>query len=215
VDRVAVLCEKDRDLLHRFSQQSLNRAEKSTLLLTALPFFSGYLEANVKKEIDKDRLIIETASKEYAAGKEACELDLEEIFERTKSVDRAFMDTLFIPTLSFHVRYSDFADIRIQRIWLIAKTVYGLLKHWPDTASFPEAVRAAYSEPDFRERLADILHLYNEETRILSKSIRLFGPLNKTVNSFADAMYQAMEDITGDISARSANIIYGDQTVHA
>ncbi len=201
--------------MYRFSQQSLSRAGKGPHVLSSLPFFSDYLDANVKKEVDKDRLIIETAAGEYAAGKASCELDMEDIFEKTKRIDRAFMDTLFIPTLSFHIRYSDFADIRIQRIWLISKTVYALLKNWPDTASFSEAARSAYTETEFRERLTRILHLYNEETRILSKSIRLFGPLNKAVNSFADAMYQAMEDITSDISDLHTNRIFGDEIVHA
>lgn len=214
MDRVAILCEKDKDMMESFSRQSLSRAGQHSLLLKRLPFFSAYLDANVKKEVDKDRLIIEIAAEAYLAGKPVCDLDLEDMFEKTKQVDKVFLNTLFIPALSFHLRYSDFADIRIQRIWLISKTAYTLLANWPDSASFVDAIRNAYPETKFKKRLVDILHLYNEETRILSHSLRLFGPLNKAVNSYAEVMYQAMEESTNAMSNVVTKKIYGDVTVH-
>lgn len=201
--------------MESFSRQSLSRAGKHSLLLAGLPFFSSYLDANVKKEVDKDRLIIEEAAEAYTAGRPVCDLDLEDMFEKTKKVDKAFLNHLSIPALSFHLRYSDFADIRIQRIWLISKTVYSLLANWPAEASFVDAARNAYTGSKFKTRLANILHLYNEETRILSHSLRLFGPLNKAIGSYAEVMYQAMEEITDDMSDVLTKKIYGDETVHA
>jgi len=198
-----------------FSQQSLSRAGQHSLVLASLPFFSAYLDANVKKEVEKDRLIIELAAGKYNEGKPACDLDLEDIFEKTKQVDKVFLNNLTIPILSFHLRYSDFADIRIQRIWLISKTVYALLTNWPESGSFTDAARTAYTGTKFKERIMDILHLYNEETKILSNSLRLFGPLNKVVSSYAEIMYEAMEKITSDITDNFTRKIYGDATVHA
>ncbi len=215
MDRVAILCEKDKDMMESFSRQSLSRAGRHSLLLAGLPFFAAYLDANVKKEVDKDRLIIEVAAGEYRAGRPICDLDLEDMFEKTKQVDKVFLNNLIIPSLSFHLRYSDFADIRIQRIWLISKTVYALLSNWPEEASFVDAARNAYTGTKFKERLVDILHLYNEETRILSHSLRLFGPLNKAIGSYADVMYQAMEEITNDMTDVFTRKIFGDETVHA
>ena len=214
MDRVAILCRKDKDMMERFARLSLRSAGDESLLLLGLPFFASYIEANVKKEVDKDRIIIEHAAREYYAGKPRCDLDLEDMFERTKEVDKAFLGSLMIPSFSFHVRYSDFADIRIQRIWLLSKTVYALLQKWPDTATFRDAVRNVYSGEQLKERLRDILHLYNEETRILSKSLRL-GPLSGAVDSYAETMYEAMEKIAGDLAARYARKIYGNETVHA
>jgi hypothetical protein len=192
VDKASILCEKDRDMMYEFQRRSLDRITGQSLLLATLPFFSGYLDANVKKETDKDRLIIEEATHAYRTGAPACDLDLEDIFEKTKQVDRAFLNNLPIPSLRF-VRYSEFADIRIQRIWRISKTVYALLQNWPDTASFTDAVKNAYTENTFREIIAEILRLYNQETRMLSKSIRLFPPFNKAVNSYGETLFQAME----------------------
>ncbi len=209
------MCKKDKELMYSFSQQSLKRASQHSLVLARLPFFSAYIDANVKKEVDKDRLIIEFAAEKYDEGKPARDLDLEDVFEETKQVDKDFLNNLFIPTLSFHMRYVDFADIRIQRIWLISKTVYALLENWPEAGSFADAARAAYTRKKFKKRLIDILHLYNEETRILSKSLRLFGPLNKMVGSYAEGLYHAMEAITSDITDTFTRKIYGDETAHA
>jgi hypothetical protein len=215
VDRVAILCEKDKNMMESFSRQSLSRAGTHSLLFSSLPLFSVYLDANVKKEVDKDRLIIERAAQEYAAGRPACDLDLEDVFEKTKQIDKTFLNKLSIPILSFHLRYSDFADIRIHRIWLISKTVYALLENWPEDASFASAARKAYTGMKFKERLVEILHLYNEETRILSNSLHLFGPLNKAIGAYSETMYRVMEEITDDITDVFTKKIYGDETVHA
>src|SRR5512135_3339147 len=151
MDKVAILCDKDRILMEDFSRQSLNRMSNRTTLLGSLPFFSAYQDANVKKEVDKDRLIIREAAVAFETEKPVCDLDLEEIFEKTKEVDKVFLNKLLIAPFTLSVRYSDFADIRIQRIWLIAKTVYALLANWPEGASFTDAVKKAYVEKKFKD----------------------------------------------------------------
>jgi len=215
MDKVDILCDKDRILMNDFSRLSLNRMSRHTTLLGSLPFFSSYQETNVKKEVDKDRLIIREAAGAFEAGRPVCDLDLEDIFEKTKEVDKVFLNKLLIAPFTLSVRYSDFADVRIQRIWLISKTVYALLAHWPEGASFIDAVRTAYPEKKFKDVLAEILHLYNEETRMLSKSIRHLGPLRSIVSTYTDALYQAMEDVREDITASAVQRIFGDTTVYA
>ncbi len=213
MNRVGILCDQDRDMMYEFSRRSLDRVSKHSLLLSSLPFFSAYLESNVKKEVDKDRLIIEEAAAAFETGKPACELDLEDIFDKTKQVDKVFLDTL--PILStFFVRYSEFADIRIQRIWRISRTVYTVLTNWPDAASFNDAVRNAYTENTFKEIIAEILHLYSQETRMLSKSLRLFPPFNKALQNFTETVFQAMEEVTEDIAELYTRKIFGDEKVY-
>ncbi|HET6365084.1 MAG TPA: hypothetical protein VFG02_08535 [Nitrospirota bacterium] len=215
MDKVTILCDKDRSMMYEFSRRSLDRASGRSLSLVTLPFFSTYMDANVKKEVEKDRLIIEEAAEAYKAGKPACDLDLEEIFDKTKQVDKTFLDNLLIPSFSLSVRYSDFADIRIQRIWRISRTVYTLLANWRDTASFTDAARKAYTGDKFKEILAEILHLYNQETRMLSKSIRLFSPFNKAVSTYVENLFQAMEETTEDMADIYTKKIFGDEIVYA
>ncbi len=113
------------------------------------------------------------------------------------------------------VCYSDFADIRIQRIWRIAKTVYALLGNWPDSASFTEAARCAFTGSRFKGIIAEILHLYNQETRILGRSLRLLPPFDKAAQKFTETLFQAMEEVTEDISGHYARKIFGDKQVYA
>jgi hypothetical protein len=213
MDKASVLCEKDGSMMHEFSRRSLELVHTRSLLSRTLSFFSSYLEGNIKKEVDKDGLIIREAAAAYAAGRPACDLDLEELFERTKEIDKAFLDGLLIPSFTISVRYSDFADIRIQRIWLIIRTVYALLKNWPDTASFRDAVTKAFSGNEFREIITEILRLYDLETRMLEDAIR--SPFRKSISEYLETLYRAMETVKRELADEYTNMFFGDRTIHA
>lgn len=207
MDKIGILCEKDSVMMHEFSRLSLDRIKGHSLLSVAISFISSYMEANVRKEVEKDRLIIKEAAAAFEVGRPACDLDLEDIFEKTKKVDKEFLDNLVIPSFSFSVRYSDFADIRIQRIWRISRSVYALLGKWPDGALFAEAAKKAYAGKAFRELIVEILHLYNLETRMLGDAIR--SPFRKTISAYVEALYQAMEETTEEMASDYTKKIYG------
>jgi len=213
MDKVGILCRKDSIMMHEFSRLSLDRIKgHSSLLSVTVSFFSSYMEANVKKEVEKDRLIIEEAAAAFKAGRPACDLDLEDIFEKTKEVDKKFLDSLMVPSFSFSVHYSDFADIRIQRIWRIARSVYALLGKWPDGAPFADAAKKAYARKTFKELLVEILHLYNLETRILGDAIR--SPFHNAISTYVEALFHAMEETTEELANDYAKEIYGEEIIH-
>jgi hypothetical protein len=195
VDNVGILCDKDSDFLHDYSRRCIERLTGHSLLPIPLPFLSAYLEANIKKETDKDRLIIEYAAEALAAGKEPGDVDIEELFDRTKTVDRAFVRRLLIPSFSILVRYEDIADIRKERIARLSTTAGEVLKAWEGCCSFSEVVRKTYPEPQFREIILDILHLYNLETRTLTGSIKFFSPFNRAIGLFAGNLFDTMETV--------------------
>ncbi len=207
MDRIGQLCDADSDMMHEFSRRSIARISGGPLLSVALAFFPSYLEANVGKEVEKDRLIIEEAAAASIAGRPACDLDLEEIFEKTKITDTAFVENLLIPSFTITVHYGDFADIRIQRIWRIARTVYALLGKWPDGATLADAVRAAYPAGEFRDIIAEILHLYNLETKTLGDAIR--SPFHAAIRAASEALFRAMEEATKELSSDYTERIYG------
>jgi hypothetical protein len=200
-------------MMHEFSRRSLQNVHLRSLLSVGLSFFSSYLESNIKKEVDKDRLIILETAAAHAAGRPACDIDLEYLFERTKTIDKDFLDSLLIPSFTISVRYSDIADIRIQRIWLIVRTVYALLRHWPAGASFKDAVTSTYSEQEFREVVLEMLHLYNVETRMLEDSIR--SPFHSSISEYLETLFHAMEAVMHDLAAGYARTLYGDKIIHA
>ncbi len=206
MDRVGILCRKDGIMMHEFSRRSLTRIRGGRVLSLALSFFSSSMEANVRKEVEKDRLIIREAAAAFTAGRAACDLDLEEIFEKTKKTDEAFLKGLTMSSFTIAVHYSDFADIRIQRIWRISKTVYALLGKWPDEASFADAARAAYGAKEFRKIIVEILHLYSLETRMLGDAIR--SPFHSAIRFSVEALFLAMEEATEELADSYAGKIY-------
>ncbi len=212
MDRIGQLCNADSDMMHEFSRRSIARISGGPLLSVALAFFPSYLEANVGKEVEKDRLIIEEAAAAFAAGRPVCDLDLEEIFEKTKKTDKAFLDGLLIPSFTITVHYGDFADVRIRRIWRIAKTVYAVLGKWPAGATLAEAARSAYGAAEFRDLIAEILHLYSLETKTLGDAIR--SPFHAAIRASSEALFQAMEEATKELSSAYAERIYGAAAGH-
>ncbi len=211
MDRIALLCEKDSIMLTEFSRRSLDRMTGRSLRGAHLPFVGAYLDANVKKEVEKDRLIIEHAGASFSTGRE---LDVDAVFEETKGVDKLFVRNLAIPALSITVRYSDIAEVRKKRIAALSGAVRGILAHWKDDLPLDDALRAAYPEQAFGETLREILHLYNQETRLLSRSIRLFPPFNGAVEFVADTLFETMEKVSVDLVAEYSNKIFGGKLTH-
>jgi len=209
MDKVAILCSRDSMIMHDFSKLSLEQLKNRSFLGMPLPFLRTYMNANVGKEIDKDRLIIEYAAALFQEGRMCCDYDIGEMFEMTKQVDKAFLRQVNVPSLSITIRYEDIASIRKSRIDCLSRSVHDLLGHWKDDLPVEDAVRAAYREQDFHDVITEILHLYNQETRQLSNSIRVFGPFQMAVDVFAGALYRAMEQAAEELTAAYTRAIYG------
>lgn len=203
-----MLCDKDSDFLHDYSRRCIERLTGHSLFSVPFPFLSAYLEANIKKETDKDRLIIEHAAAALAAGKEPGDVNIEEIFEKTKVVDRAFVRNLLIPSLTIQVRYEDIADIRKKRIALLSATAGEVLRDWKDSRSFSDTIRTTYAESRFQEIVLDILHLYNLETRKLTDSINFFSPFNRAISAFAENVFDTMEIVSAAMVEECAAKLY-------
>jgi hypothetical protein len=214
LDKASVLCEKDGIMLREFSGRVVKRVSGRPLRAIRLPFIGAYLDANIMKEVEKDRLIICRAADALKAGKGPGDLDLDALFEETKSVDRTFVKNLRIPSLSVRVRYEDFAGIRKDRIRLLAGAVHDILRGWDDESPFEERLRAVYAEEEFKRAVTGILHLYNCETRMLSRSIRFFPPFHLAMTAFADALFDAMEAVSRDLADEYAKLIYQGVPVH-
>lgn len=212
MNKVALLCAKDSLILRDFSKRSMDRLKDRSFVCMPLPFFRTYMNANVAKEVDKDRLIIEYAAARYHEGRACCDYDIEEMFNATKQVDKVFLRKVTIPSLSVKVRYEDIEAIRKARIDSISRCVHDLLASWKDDRPVEDAVRTAYTEREFKETMTEILHLYNLETKKLSGSIRLFGPLQIAVDAFAETLYRTMEEVTGTLTDSYTKMIYGKRT---
>ncbi len=195
-------------MLTEFSRRALAHLTGRSLDALPLPFVTEYMNANVMKEVEKDRIIIEHAVAAFTANTSVEELAVDDIFELTRTVDRTFVKGLLIPSLVIKVRYEDIADIRKKRIRCLSKAVFNLMGNWADSLSFETRIRQAYSEQEFKATMSEILYLYNHETRALSNSINFLNPFNTAIKFFAETLFDAMEAAAKELTADCTTKIF-------
>jgi hypothetical protein len=211
VDKVAELCSLDHVFLSEYSRRSIGRIAGRSSVMPPLPFLSKYMEANVEKETEKDRLIIRYAAEALKPGESPEDAELDDLFEETKAVDRRFLKRLLIPSLSIHVSYEEIADIRKKRIELLASAAALVFGGWIPSLTFHNVVRAVFTQSTFTGSLADILHLYNLETRVVTRSVRFFSPLNRAITHFADSFFEAMEAVSQEMLSECSEKIFSGE----
>jgi hypothetical protein len=210
IKRIGILCDTDREMMLDFSRLCIARLGNHLPLKLFLSVFQHYFDANVLKEIEKDRLVMEHAAAAFGGGIDRAAVDVNELFEITKRVDHDFINRYSNALFSIRVRYSDFSEIRKKRILSFVDMVFDLLCNWYDGQPFAETVRRTFSEQRYTEILAGILHLYNLETRMLSNSITFNGPAAMLKDLFADKLFGAMESTAGEVAAEYARRAYAD-----
>lgn len=206
--KAEVLCERDRAMLTAFSKRALSHITGRSFNALPLPFVTEYMNANVMKEVEKDRIIIEHAIAAFKAGTSVDQLAVDDIFEMTKTVDRTFVKGLMIPSLMIRVRYEDIADIRKKRIRCLSKAVFNLMENWADELSFDAGIRQSYSGQEFKAAMAEILHLFNQETRALTSSINFLNPFHTAIKFFAQTLFDAMETAAKELATDCATTIF-------
>ena len=208
--KIEILCDKDRELMVEFSKRCLKQLDRHLALRLFLSIVQDFLDANVMKELKKNRLVIGHAATAFGQGKDRQEIDVDQLFEMTKEVDHDFIRSLTIPFLSLRVRHGDLAEVRKKRIRATINMVFDLLGNWHDQLPFAENVKRTYEEKAYREVIGEMLHLYNRETKMLSSSITLHGPAARAKDLFANRLFTVMEKTAEDIVSVYVSIIYTD-----
>lgn len=208
MSKVDVLCYSDREMMMEFSRLCVRRLNNYLPLKLFLSLFQHFLDANVLKEIEKDRLIIEHAAVEYERGREREHIDLSELFEMTREVDKEFIKKLTNPLFSIEIRYDDFAEIRKKRIAAFVKMVFDLLSNWQNNVPFAHIVKNTFTDDSYRKVLREVLHLYNVETRMLSNSFTFHGSAGRVKDLFAEKLFVTMERTADDIAVLYTRKVY-------
>jgi len=204
------MCDMDRDMMLSFSKQCVARLDGPLPLKIALAPFRRFFDANVHKEIEKDRLFIEHAAGKYEKGHDRSDIDLNELFEMTKKIDNAFLKSLSHPFFLPEVKYEDLAEIRKSRMLSFINMVFDLLGNWHDASPFAVVVKRTYAEEHYRDLLHEIFHLYNVETRLLGNVVTFPGPPGRMKDLLAEKLYAAMERTAGDIVGAYARNVFGN-----
>ncbi len=208
MDNVDVLCDKDKRLMEDFSRRCVRKLKEHTMFRIFSGFCSGYMDENVRKEIAKDRFIIENAARHFISGSKLEEVDTHTAFEKTKEIDNAFLRKLAALPLFIHISYQHIEDIRMERIRLISQVVYELLKNWNDAETFDETVRNTYTKADFKDIISLMLHLYNRETKMLASFLSIRGPVANLGNVFTETLFTAMEQVKNHMADEITKSIF-------
>ncbi len=208
MNRVEVLCDNNKEMMLEFSRLCISRLTHHLPLRVFLSLFRHFLDANVLKEIEKDRLVIEYAAAAFEEGKHRADIDVNVIFEKTRHVDSEFVKKVSVPPLSIEIRYEDFAEIRKRRILSLVSAVYELFSNWQEETPFGGVVKRTFTEERFKEVIEEILHLYSLETKLLNNSINFHGPAGKVKDLFAEKLYSAMEKTGRDIAVQYTRKVY-------
>ena len=145
------LARLNGQILHTYSQRTIAALRAILPLRLALPHLESVLALNVGKEVEKDTLVIRRARE--PAGR----------------VGRFPGEIV--------VRYEDIAPIRARRIKLLHEAATKILAARDTQRHMGRAVHTSYSREEFAQLLYELFRLYAEETRSLSRSVRLPMPL--------------------------------------
>ncbi len=203
-----MLCCMDREMMLTFSGQCVARLDTSLPLRLALAPFHRFFDANVHKEIEKDRLCIEYAADAFEKKLNRSDINLHELFEMTIEIDNAFLRSLANPLFPFEVKFDDLAEIRKRRMLSFITLVFDLLGNWHDASPLAVVVQRTYTEERYRVLLHEILHLYNVETRLLGDAIALPLPVGRVRDRFAEKLFAAMERTAENIARTYAREVF-------
>ncbi len=175
--RAKSLARLNGRMLHAYSRRTIAALRAALPLRLALPHLEPVLALNVGKEVEKDTLVIRRAGEPASAAAADWNEVLPQLMQASKDIDRQFLARVGRFPVEIVVRYEEIVPIRARRIKLLHDAAARLLAAHQSHRHLREAMLASYSHQEFAQLLYELLRLYAEETRCLSRSVRLPRPL--------------------------------------
>ena len=207
MNTVTSLCEFNRRMLNSFSDHCLQRLTGRPAIALPASFIKEHLRDNIEKEAAKDCLVIEHAAHAIRAGARLGDGTIDDLFERSKEIDRVFIGRLALPSFSFEPRYEIIEDIRKKRFRYLADFTADLLETM-NGHSLDDAVRQLYTAEQFHGLIGEILFLYCIEVKMLAGMVRFLPPFNRAMDEFIDDVVEAMEQARHEIAADLSNSLF-------
>ena len=208
MNRVNVLCAMNRVMMEAFSQRTVEGLKGYTLFRLALPPFQTFLDINVGKEVEKDRLVIVQAARLQKSGTTPGPDQVATLLQEAREIDQSFVRKAAPFPIDIQIQYQDIEHYRQQRIELLLQTSCRILTQWQDVSSFRTAVNELYNEAQFRDLLHDILRLYAMETRMLSRSVRIPHLLTPARDAVTQTITNVMEPEAEALAKSLAHTVY-------
>ena len=208
MDKVRVLCAMSGAMMQEFSTRTAARLGDYTLFKLLLPAFRAFLDINVRKEIEKDRLVILRAAAARHAGSAVQEADIERLLQQAREIDRKFLQQAAVFPVDIHIEYRDIEAFRLRRIERLLELAGRLLAQWEVTPRFRTVVAHLYSRAEFESRLREILELYSAETRMLSRSVHIPQILIFARDSLSETVHTVMDSVARGLATELTRKVY-------
>ncbi len=208
MNRVNILCTMSRVMMEAFSRRTVEDLKSYTLFRLALPPFQSFLNINVGKEVEKDRLVILQAAGLHESGTRPDSAHVAALLQQAREIDQTFVRKAAMFPIDIQIQYQDIERYRQQRTELLLQLSYRILTQWQDVSSFRAAVNELYDEAQFQELLHDILSLYAMETRMLSRSVRIPHLLGLARDAVTQIIADIMEQEAEALARSLAHVVY-------
>ena len=208
MDKVRVLCAMSGAMMQEFSTRTAARLGDYTLFKLLLPAFRAFLDINVRKEIEKDRLVILRAAAVLHVGSAPQEADIQRLLQQAREIDQKFLQQAAVFPVNIHIEYRDIEAFRRRRIERLLELAGRLLAQWETTPRFRAAAAQLYSRAEFESLLRDILELYSAETKMLSRSVQIPQIFNFARDSLSETVHSVMVSVAKGLAGELTHKVY-------
>ena len=195
-------------MMQEFSTRTAARLGDYTLFRLMLPAFRAFLDINVRKEIEKDRLVILRAADAQHSGSAPQEADIQRLLQQARDIDRKFLEQAAVFPVSIHIEYREIEQFRARRIERLLELAGRLLSQWEVTPRFRAAVAQLYSRAEFESLLREILELYSAETKMLSRSVHIPQIFNFARDSLSETVHTVMVSVAKGLAGELTRKAY-------
>ncbi len=206
--RAKSLARLNGRILNAYSRRTTMALRAALPLRLALPHLEPVLTLNVGKEVEKDTLVILRARELATAASLDWNEILPQLLQATKDIDRMFLARVGRFPVEIVIRYDEIAPIRARRMKLLHDAALKILAARDRDLRLRGAMHATFSREEFARLLYELFHLYAEETRSLSRSVRLPGPLAALRELIAQELLNVMVGVARPLAQEIAAAAY-------
>ena len=206
--RARSLARLNGRILHLFSQRTTTALRAALPLRLALPHLEPVLALNITKEVRKDMLVILRARELAAESPSDWSLILPQLMHATKEIDRMFLARVGSFPVGIVIRYEEIAPIRARRMKLLYDAALKILTPENGRQGLRGAMHATFSRDEFAQLLEQLFRLYAEETRSLSRSVRLPRLLVPLRELIAQELFNVMTRVARPLASEIAATAY-------
>ncbi len=199
-------------ILNAYSRHTTTALRAALPLRLALPHLEPALALNVDKEVKKDRLVILRAWEVMKAGPSDSNEVVPQLLQATKEVDRLFLARVGAFPVDIVIRYEEIAPVRTRRIKLLYDAALKILAARDRGLHLRGAMQASFSRDEFAQLLDRLFRLYADETRYISRSVRLPALLVPLRELIAQELLNVMIRVAHPLSGEIADLIYEPMT---